>query len=197
MGLSIRPNSRQIPSSVEYTSDKLYNDLMYGYLQSISLPMRDGRRYVNASDVSFVKLASALNISRQTASMRFKNLQDLYLVGLKKLSKFELLLIGNEFAYLVPNDVLVKLVETNTPHIISMYVRFCELSYKQNQILYHTSKIKEEIGISTNTSNNSHILIDALDELQDLGLLKHRDERVTKKGVWKTKKYVTDITNIL
>jgi len=46
--LTIKSNSRQIPSSKEYLSNAKYCDLLYGYLQSISKrdPEKNNCRYI-------------------------------------------------------------------------------------------------------------------------------------------------------
>ena len=195
MGLYIRPNSRQIPSFNEYTSDKKYLDIMYGYLQTISLPGRDGIRYVKALDINATKLGKELGMTRQTAGKYFINLQELLLVGAKEDGKYELTFIGEEFAYLVPNDVLELLVSTKMPHIISMYVFFCVLSYNRPKIEYALNAVKGFIGIAMNTYSNSYIVTDALDKLQEIGLLKHDEFKTNENGQWKSQKIVTNVVN--
>ena len=75
--LKIQPNSRQIPSNELYTADKKYNDLLYGTLQEMSYIGDENIRYVNKSDISYVKLAQKLNLTRQTVSTRFKHLLEI------------------------------------------------------------------------------------------------------------------------
>ena len=42
----ILPNSRQIPKTPHWTANKLYSDLLYGYLQSISYwDKQENKRY--------------------------------------------------------------------------------------------------------------------------------------------------------
>jgi len=194
MALFIRPNSRQIPSSIEYTGDKYYHDLMYAYLQTISLPGRDGVRYVTSADVKFTKLGAALGIHRNTAKKYFEELVEIQLLD-KVGTKWELSFVGEGYAYLVPNDILEMLVETGMNHIVSVYVFFCVLSYGQDNIEYALNAVKSFIGIGTDTYSNSYIVTNALDKLQELGLLEHIEFRTQENGQWKSQKIVRKVKN--
>ena len=85
--LKIQPNSRQIPSNELYTADKKYNDLLYGILQEMSYVGDENIRYVNKSDISYVKLAKKLNLTRQTVSTRFKHLLEIGLINYDEANK--------------------------------------------------------------------------------------------------------------
>lgn len=197
MAFEVRPNSRQIPSSIEYTSDKMYNDLMYAYLQSVSLPGKKGVRYVKSSDASAAKLSRELDMSRQTVTKYFKYLQSIWLVGEKKDGKYDLLFISEELAYLVPEDVLIEIVKKKQRHAVSVYVFFCQLSFGRPIIEYALNAVKAYTGVATNTYSNSYIVTDALDVLQDLKLLEHREIRTQEAGQWKVQKTVGNVTNVL
>jgi hypothetical protein len=180
MSLPIRADSRQIPKHRDYTTNKQYDDLMYGYLQSISFDDFDGYRYVNAADVSFTKLGTALKISRPTATNRFKGLKSLMLVAQEKdRGKYRLEPLANEYALLVPNDVLKKLVDYKISHLISIYV-YLLLRYTAlyEPYPFKFSTLKEYIGISADTYSNSGLITERLDILQNIALLGYEEKTI-------------------
>ena len=62
MPMKIQKNSRQIPKVKNITANKSYDDLMYGYLQSISYKSKDNRRWIDAKNITYSKLAKELKI---------------------------------------------------------------------------------------------------------------------------------------
>lgn len=187
----IRPNSRQIPSSLEYTSSKLYHDLLYAYLQSLSLPGDRTYRYVPSNLATHERLAEVLGVKRLTAGKYLKGLQELELVGAKEKGKYKLPVLPSEFAYLVPNDVLIELVNSKIQYIVSIYVFFCMLSFNQREITFSMAAVKNVIGVSTTNYHNSQLVNGALEYLESLGLLK----LYTKYYVKQTIKVVSRVTN--
>lgn len=63
--LKIQPNSRQVPKTKDICANKKYYDILYAYLQCISV--RDeltGIRYFTKKDINFSKLGDMFNLSR-------------------------------------------------------------------------------------------------------------------------------------
>lgn len=105
--LKIQPNSRQVPKAKDICSNKKYYDILYAYLQCISV--RDekmGTRYFFKRDINFSKLGEMFNLSRQTVSTRFKNLKELGLVVEMDKDKFRLVELSADLASLVPYNTL-------------------------------------------------------------------------------------------
>jgi len=197
MGLIRRSNSRQIPSTIDYTSHLLYNDLIYGYLQSISLPGLSGSRYVLAKDATRAQLSRTLGLSPPTIRKYFEGMQELLLIGPKEHSRYELTFIGNDYAYLVPLDVLEAIIKKRQARVLSIYIWCLEMAFHNPIITYSLTSFKNVVGLSPDTSDNGHIIKEALDILQDLNLIKHYSTTVMDNGVFKSKKVITNVTNIL
>lgn len=175
--MNIQPNSRQIPCHVEYTADKDYDDLLYGYLQSISYQDGDGSRFVLAKDVVFTKIGEALGITRQTASKRFKGLQKLLLVSKKKEGiKYTLNYLPPEYAYLLPHKTLERLVELKVSKIISLFVYLCNRLYanKREPFVFYLGSVKKFIGLANNTPGNNNGVTDRLKILENEGFIMWR-----------------------
>lgn len=194
MALFIQPNSRQIPSSTDYTAHPLYNDLIYGYLQSISKPGKDGVRYVSASDATRTKISQALGISSPTVKKYFEGMQEMLLIGPKNKGVYELTFIAEDYAYLVPQNVLEKIIARKTVRTLSIYIWACSLGWK-GQFTYLLSTVKSYIGLSTATADNAHIVTESLDILQELGLLKHGTKTELDNGQYRSKKFICDVVN--
>ena len=193
--LFIRPNSRQIPSHSDYTSHPLYHDLIYGYLQSISLLDKDGNRYVKAGDASRAKISSALGISSPTVKKYFEGMQCMYLIGPKENGKYLLNFIAEEYGYLVPLNILERIIGLKKIRLLSMYIWFSMMSYDNSTVYYSMNGVKKFVGLSTNTADNGHLVKEGLDDLQSLGLLRHSEVTVMEDGRYKTKKMVRDVKN--
>ena len=73
--MHIQYNSRQIPSNKQYTANKEYSDLIYGFLQQQSvLDEKKGIRYLQKKDINYTKIGKILELSRQTVSKKIMSL---------------------------------------------------------------------------------------------------------------------------
>lgn len=172
-------NSRQLPSTIDYCANKKYNDLMYGYLQSISLSNRDcykDDRVVDKASINFTKMGSMLKISRQTASKYFKNMIAMGLIEENTEKKCYLLKkLPADCAYLIPKDTLQLLVDTLSEKCISTYVFLFGL-YCSNDLKPYTvslSAIKLFVGMSDENGHNNSIFTHIFFVLKKLGLLEY------------------------
>lgn len=198
--LAVKPNSRQMPKDTMYTASSKYSDLLYAYLQELSQVDIDGSRIVFAHEVTFTKLAERLGISRQTASKRFKNLQELGLVSQKSFADvYKLYVLDREVAALIPLDVIETLVDTLSENCISVYVyllnRWVAAGYMEYE--FTLGHLKAFIGISENTRSNDKIINNIMFILERLELVKFRQETEMTAEGYKTKYRVTWATNQL
>lgn len=182
--LSIRPNSRQIPSHIEYTSSKLYNDILYGYLQSISILEPDGSRSIKTNQATASGLESIIGAKRQTISKYLKGLIMLGLMSEKVKGKYYLYPLAADYAKLVPLDVLNSLIETKTTHILSLYVYLMGRYFAANQqpFGYKLNTVKDSIGISSQTYSNSDIVTNIMDKLNSMDLIKYKQHNVVDEN---------------
>jgi DNA-binding Lrp family transcriptional regulator len=195
--LKVQPNSRQIPSNEIYTADKKYNDLLYGTLQEMSYVGNEGIRYVNKSDISYVKLAEKLNLTRQTVSSRFKHLLEIGLINYEEENKrYQLCSVDKTLCSLVPFETLRKLNNTLNQNTISIYVyllkRFIANGEQPYQVLM--AQMKKFIGIATTTTSNNAVITDILCVLQ---LLKLIDMEYVKGEDNKTNIVIKVVRNVI
>lgn len=192
-------NSRQIPKDEEYLANINYCDSLYAYLQVISKWSGDQKdlRYIPKKDCTFVKIAQALGINRQTASKKFKSMlegePDSVALIRKQKDRYVLLPIEKRLAMLVPYGTLQVLTATVTENVISIYVYLLNryLGSKQHEFRYTINELKEVIGISTNTRSNNYIISSILLLLNKLGLLKYQKKVQNDE----TYSYITWMTN--
>ena len=79
--LQVQTNSRQVPKTKTICANKKYYDILYAYLQCVSVrDEQDGKRYFYKKDINFSKLGEIFDLTRQTISTKFKNLTELGLV---------------------------------------------------------------------------------------------------------------------
>ena len=120
--LKIQPNSRQIPKIKNICSNKKYYDILYAYLQCISVrDEEDGERYVSKKDINFSKLGEMFNLSRQTVSTKFKSLKELGLVEEINKDKIKIIKLDADLATLVPYNTLKLITDTLSENTISTY----------------------------------------------------------------------------
>lgn len=168
-------NDRQIPKRVEYCSRKEYNDIMYGYLQSISKwsKVEGEPRYVDKKDINFSKLGETLNISRQTASKKFKDLMSLGLIKQSN-DKYLLTILPPDYAHLIQEDTLKILVAALNDNAISTYVYlFNRYFAAKGAYLTTLDQIKIFLGLSTKTRSNNETIVNILKVLAKLGLVEY------------------------
>ena len=198
--MKILENSRQIPKDKkQYLSNLSYYDTLYSYLQYISKwsGKPEDPRYIPKKDCSFVSIAQALGINRQTASKRFKSMlegePDSVALIRKEKDCYILLPIEKSLAMLVPYGTLQVLVSTVTENVISVYVYLLNryLASQEQQFRYTIDELKSVIGLSIKTRSNNYIISSILLLLQKLGLLK-KQKRIEGN---ETFSYITWMTN--
>lgn len=95
-----------MPKTQDICANKKYNDILYSYLQCISQWQKNERRYFLKKEVSYVKLAEKFGLSRQTVSMRFKNLKELGLITERDKESYWLMPLDADLASLIPYETL-------------------------------------------------------------------------------------------
>ena len=173
--MEISKNSRQVPSTKEVCSSKLYSDTLYAYLQCISQwDIDTDIRYVNKKDINFSALEEIFEVSRQTISKKFKDLLKMGLVQEDEMNKrYILVILPQKEAYLVPHSTLVQLSHAFNEKSISTYVylfnRFIMNNYKPYE--FTLEQIKTWVGISTKTRSNDVVITSILNVLFNCGLI--------------------------
>lgn len=195
--MQLRSNSRQVPKNIEYTSDKKYSDLLYSYLQCIS--EYDGScRVIEKKKIKFSKIGDKIGLGRQTTSKRFK---DLLILGLVK-EEGELYILENlerNIAALVPYDVLQVLVDTLSDNSISIYVYLMNrfIANKEEPFDIYMDQLKTYVGISTSTTSNNTTVVNILNVLQKLGLIKFIVRKDSKEDEYRTKYMILSVSNFI
>lgn len=206
--LTIKSNSRQIPSSKEYLSNAKYCDLLYGYLQSISKrdPEKNNCRYILKRQISFSSISSVLNMSRQTVSKKFKAMLEgeknsLPLIRYEEQEKkYYLIDLQKSIATLVQHNTLQILISSLQQRVLSIYVYLLNryIASGCNQFQYTLEQLKKVVGIGYKSTGNNYIINSALIILKKLGLLQYRYEIVKEENKHeKTKCYISWMTNQL
>lgn len=206
--LTIKPNSRQIPSSKQYMSNAKYCDLLYGYLQSISHrdPSKNNCRFIRKEEVNFTTIAYDLGMTRQTVSKKFKSmLQDQkdsisLLRYVPEEKKYYLIDLDRSVATLVQHNTLQILISCLQVRVISIYVyllnRYIASGY--NEFIYTMEELKKVVGLGYKSTGNNYIINSALYVLKKLGLLDYRYQQDKKAdGQERTRCYITWMTNEL
>ena len=183
--LKIQPNSRQIPKVKSICANKKYYDILYAYLQCVSL--RDdisGERFVSKKDVNFSKLGEMFNMSRQTVSTKFKNLKELGLVEEVSKEKIQIIELDADLASLVPYDTLKLITDTLSDNSISTYTFLlnCYYANKCQPFQFTLDQVKSHIGISTNTRSNNDTITNILFVLDKVGLIKYSLTTVSQEA---------------
>lgn len=176
--MKIESNSRQIPKVERYCANKKYNDLLYGYLQEISVKVdRDigAARLVPKSEINYVQLGKKFNLSRQTVATRFKNLLELGLIAewAEDDKYYQLLTLEQNVAALIPYKTLKLMVDSLSTHSISTYVYFLNryVANGEKEFIFTYDQIKAYIGISVNTRSNDETVANILFTLKNLRLI--------------------------
>ena len=194
-----KSNSRQIPKKEQYLANINYCDYLYSYLQVISKwdNKPNSPRYILKKDCTYVKIAQALGINRQTASKKFKSMLEgepgsVALIRKEK-DRYILLPIETNLAMLVPYGTLQVLTSTVTENVISIYVYLLNRYFgsQEKEFRYTIDELKSVIGISTNTRSNNYIISSILLLLSKLGLLKYQKKIKDDQ----TYSYITWMTN--
>jgi DNA-binding transcriptional ArsR family regulator len=173
--LEIKRDSRQVPKVKEITTNKKYYDVLYAYLQCISVfDEKTGERTISKKEVNFSTLAKTFNMSRQTVSKKFNNLIELGLV-IKKEDCFSICLLENDIASLVPYKTLKLITDTLNEHSINTYVYLFNRYYANGckSFQFTLAQVKENIGICSTTRSNDDTITNILFVLEKLGLIKY------------------------
>ena len=194
--MKIQHNSRQIPDTDIYTADKKYCDLLYGVLQEMSY-LENDNRYVNKKEINFTSLSKRVNLTRQTTSTKFKNLEKLGLiVFIEEENRYRLDYLDKSLCSLVPLKTL-KLMNDSLSHFsISLFVYFLKryIANGEKEYIVTMSQMKGFIGISTSTTSNNDVINNILLVLKKLGLVDYELRQVEND---KTQIYVTKVRNTI
>lgn len=182
--MQLLKDSRQIPKEKEYMSNKLYSDIIYAWLQ-VNSYWKEGEsvRWIPKKEIKFTVIAEALGITRQTASTRFKKLLDESL-GLitfnEEKQRYELCKLPSNFALLIQNGTLSKMVSALNENAISVYVYLFNRYWANDcrPFEFTIDQIKSAIGISVTTKSNNYIIDNILSILAKLELLEY--DTITK-----------------
>ena len=171
--MQIQKNSRQVPKNIDITSNKIYSDILYSYLQTISCKDENNVRYLTREQVNFKNLAKELNISRQTVSKKFNNLVSLGLIMPSKKYKYELPPILPKDAFLIPQETLRIMVNSLAERTVSIYIYLINRWFATGQEPYDftITSLKAYCGMSIKTESNNTIVTDILKTLKKLDLI--------------------------
>lgn len=200
--MEIQKNSRQIPSNEKITSNKNYSDILYGYLQHLSLLDEDlGIRFIPKSNIKYTAIAEELGVTRQTISKKFNNLIDQGLIVLDSANKrYVLSTLEAELATLLPDDTIRILCNTLQERCLSV------LSYLLKTYVQHGERaceinmdiIKAHVGLSkTNRGSNNEVIKDIFIILKQLGFIEYRmcKEMDSVTGGFKTRYILERVDN--
>ena len=174
--LQIQTNSRQVPKTKTICANKKYYDILYAYLQCVSVRDDiDGKRYFYKKDINFSKLAEIFDLTRQTISTKFKNLTELGLVVKMDENTYQLLELEPDIATLIPYKTLKLLTDALNQNSISTYVYLLNQYYSNGckPFVFTIEQIKKYIGISTSTRSNDEVVSNILYVLQQIGLIRY------------------------
>lgn len=199
--MEIQNNSRQMPKTREYLSNKLYYDVLYAYLQVISQwdGVKGHPRYIQKKDAMFTKIARNLGKSRQTIAKKFKQLQELGLVLERANGDFELVILQPDVAELIPFKTLRIMANVFNDNAISAFIylfnRYIANNYSPYIFTYE--QLKSVIGISAQTRSNDYIIQDILLIMQKVGLidLELKNIQDENTGEFKSIFYVKKVCN--
>ena len=195
-----RKNSRQIPKIVKYTADSKYHDILYSYLQDVSMVDTEKTRIVDSKDVNFTHLSKKLGISRQTLGKRFKGLQDLGLISEKSPGGYYILyLLDKKAAALIPEDVLEVLINTLQDRVISIYVYLMNkwIAAGEEECQFQLGHVKAFVGLSLASRSNEKLINDSLIILKQLGLIDYKVVTTLTDMGYRAHSLLTSVTNEL
>lgn len=187
-------DERQIPKSKEYIANPLYWDVVYGYIQANSEwdGIQGHPRIFSKKKANFSKMSQYLNLSRQTTSKHFKDLEG-GLNLIKKLDNgdYEITILDATIATLINNDTLRALTSACNNHTISIYVYLYSRwkASKEKSFNFTYEQLKKVIGIGTNSTSNNYIIKDIINILCQMHLL----EIETSIKISESGGYYTDI----
>lgn len=183
--MTILPDSRQVPQKKEVTANKMYTDGVYAWLQVNSEWDTENKvRWIAQKDIKYTVIAEELDISRQTASTKFKKLLDVDEKGNKglglvtynaKMKRYELKLLEPEEAFLVEKTTLRCIIHGLSNYAVSIYIYLLNRYIASGEQPYEFTmdQVKSFIGLSTSNRNNNILIVDILNILKMLGLLSY------------------------
>ena len=172
--MEIEKNSRQMPKTKEICSDKKYSDVVYGWFQDESEKTNDGVRYVNKKDVNYSQIAKRVGLTRQTVSKRIKNLEEMGLIyENESKNRFELHLLNNVDASLIPKRTLEFLIDSLSENGINVYIYLLNRYWANDEqpFIFTLEQVKSFLGISVKTTSNNHCVTNVLAALNACGLI--------------------------
>ena len=204
--LTIKKNSRQIPSSKDILSNANYCDILYGYLQNISKrdPKINNCRYVLKKNINYSQIGRLLGLSRQTVSKKFKSMLEGEKGSLPLIKynedegKYYLIDLEASIATLIQHNTLQVMISCMQTNVLSIYVYLLNRYYasKCQQFPYYMDQLKQAIGLGTKSTGNNYIINSILAILKKIGLLNYRYETIKKENQHeKTQCYITWMTN--
>lgn len=181
--LKIQPNSRQIPKAKSICANKKYYDILYAYLQCVSV--RDdnlNKRFFYKKDINFSKLGEMFDLSRQTVSTKFKNLKELGLVIEIDKNTYQLVELESDLASLIPYNTLKLMIDALSENSISVYIYLLNNYYSNNckPFQFTIEQVKSYVGISTTTRSNNDVITNILYVLEKIGLIKYSLSTLTQ-----------------
>lgn len=152
-----------IPMEEKFMTNKKMNDLLYGYLQSISYITKEKKRFVYKKDFNQSTIAAMLQVSLSTVKRYFKNLKDFGFIidgsteDLKGGTVPVLFFAENFKLYqLVPNSTIEFLLHTAKGDVIKVYsylLNKYQWKVESNDLyVFNKKELLSAIGI--NVSNN-------------------------------------------
>lgn len=202
MTQTISKDSRQIPKKKDLTSDKKYNDLVYGWLQAHSEwdQVQGHKRWLDKRVVNFSKIADDTGICRQTVSTKVKNLISMGLLSLNnETGRYELVILEKDAAMLIDRHTLDILVSAMNTYAITTYVylysRYYANSFKPFD--FYMEQLKAMVNLSGDNRGTNEKFSNILIVLQKLGLLKYEYKTAGADGNIKSNYRITWMTNKL
>lgn len=171
---------RQIPKIKEICASKLYNDLVYSYLQTIS----DEEGRIFRFNMNNKEIGDKVGLSRQTVATKIKNLEELDLLKfIEETDEYELIILEPNIAALIPEETLKLLIDTMNEKTISIYVYLFKRFYANKNKPYTVTytQLKDWIGVSTKSTSNNRVVSNILTVLEKLGLLEYEMSEAGRK----------------
>ena len=194
-------NNRQVPKMSEIMSNKNYCDMLYCYLQVNSQFESSTKiRYIPKKEIKFSVIGPALGITRQTASTKFKKLEEMGLIIFnQEKNRYELAVLDKKIANLIPVETLRKLISTMNENTINVYMVLINNWYINDKMGYtiYLNTIKSSIGLSTTTRSNNYIISDILEILQKLGLINYELQNTVSEGKVRSTYFIKNISTVL
>ena len=148
--------------------------------------MEDGTkvRTFSKKAINFSKLGDQFGLSRQTVSTKFKNLKELGLIKERDKDTYELIVLENDLASLVPHTTLKLINDTLNENSISTYVYLLNRYYGAGckSFQFTLEQVKNHVGICSTTRSNDNIITNILYVLDKIGLIKYSLTGVSQEG---------------